>query len=477
MRNIILCSAFVSVIAVCAARGSNPEKQLVAHEWGTFTSLQDEQGKAVGGINTDDEPVPNFVHRISVHILAPQARTATLPNINLIAGKGMPISRCDEEITMRLETPVIYFYPPKGWKAQAVDVHVAFPGGWLSEFYPDAAPKTPGFDPQKQVVGHLRRDTTGELAWTGLEVGGPGATAAANREPVTQEKVWLAPRAVDSAVVSTPQGESEKFLFYRGVANADAPLRITRNDGGCLEVRNNECMQASSPDGDLPIHAAWLVDVRSDGACAFKEVGAIAPGAGVRATMPGGFDAKDYSPDNMAGLRAQMKTALVKEGLFADEADALLNTWEVSYFQNPGLRFFYTCPRQQIDAALPLTISAQCSVTRVMLGRIEVVTPGQRALLKEIATAMATGITADGLKKQNQDYIDLGRFRNALVLDEEQRRPSAGLEAFINRNNLGAYKIEDPAPAQAGLFGVALLAAAGVAAIGKIGKRVAMKQG
>jgi hypothetical protein len=37
------------------------EPQLKVHEWGTFTSLQDERGTAIGGINTDDEPVPLFV--------------------------------------------------------------------------------------------------------------------------------------------------------------------------------------------------------------------------------------------------------------------------------------------------------------------------------------------------------------------------------------------------------------------------------
>src|SRR5204863_2540425 len=36
---------------------------LIVHEWGTFTSLQNEASQAIGGINTDDEPVPRFVHR------------------------------------------------------------------------------------------------------------------------------------------------------------------------------------------------------------------------------------------------------------------------------------------------------------------------------------------------------------------------------------------------------------------------------
>ena len=41
------------------------DKKLVVHEWGTFTSLQDEAGEAIGGINADDEPVPRFVRRLA----------------------------------------------------------------------------------------------------------------------------------------------------------------------------------------------------------------------------------------------------------------------------------------------------------------------------------------------------------------------------------------------------------------------------
>ena len=36
--------------------------KLVIHEWGTFTSLQDEDGYALGGMNGDDEALPPFVH-------------------------------------------------------------------------------------------------------------------------------------------------------------------------------------------------------------------------------------------------------------------------------------------------------------------------------------------------------------------------------------------------------------------------------
>lgn len=471
MKRLIFCCALV--FTVCAARGDTKQAPLVVHEWGTFTSLQDEQGNAIGGINTDDEPVPPFVHRIGAYLIVPQK--ANLPNTSVpyganpyavkIAGPVGPITHCDPDVLVRLETPVIYFYPPADWKPQAVDVHVAFPGGWLSEFYPNAVSKAPGYATSDSgrsgnPIGHLSKDAVGELTWTDLIVGSQGAT------PDTMETVWLAPRAVKSAYVSASNGESEKFLFYRGVGNVDATLRVARNSEGGLEVRDNECKQVSNVKDAQRIHAAWLVDVRADGVCAFKSLGAVEGAEGVRATMPGSFAAKEYAAGNMAKLRGEMHAALVKEGLFADEADALLNTWEASYFKSPGLRFFYLCPRVQIDAALPLQISVPARISRVMIGRIEIVTPGQRALLAEIAAGAPPGQSATDAaatrQKLNQAYTALGRFRNALVLDEQKRRPTAALDDFINRNSLQAYKFEPEAKSQAAMFSWALLAASAV---------------
>ncbi len=182
--------------------------------------------------------------------------------------------------------------------------------------------------------------------------------------PQTTDKVWVAPRGVKSAQVTASNGESEKFLFYRGVGNVDASLRIVRNSGGNLEVSDNECKQVTNVKDGQRIHAAWLVDVRADGVCAFKSLGAMEAATGIRATMPGSFAADEYAAGNMAKLRGEMRAALIKQGLFADEADALLNTWEVSYFKSPGLRFFYLCPRVQIDATLPLQVSVPAARSR-----------------------------------------------------------------------------------------------------------------
>src|SRR5437870_1291138 len=59
MRLIALITVATISLASFARAPSDP---LVVHEWGTFTSLQDENGRSIGGLNVDDEPLPKFVH-------------------------------------------------------------------------------------------------------------------------------------------------------------------------------------------------------------------------------------------------------------------------------------------------------------------------------------------------------------------------------------------------------------------------------
>jgi hypothetical protein len=66
-----------------------------------------------------------------------------------------------------------------------------------------------------------------------------------------------------------------------------------------------------------------------------------------------------------------VKKALITQGLFADEAEAMLNTWKTSYFQKPGLRVFYIVPRAWTDYFLPLDLSVPARVNRVIVGRID----------------------------------------------------------------------------------------------------------
>src|SRR5438552_11446453 len=91
---------------------------LIVHEWGTFTSLQNEAGEAIGGINTDDEPVPGFVHRLADFRLLLQP--TEVPN-NFFQGAPS----CHPDVTMRMETPIIYFHPPASSKIESARVRVS----------------------------------------------------------------------------------------------------------------------------------------------------------------------------------------------------------------------------------------------------------------------------------------------------------------------------------------------------------------
>jgi hypothetical protein len=343
---------------------------------------------------------------------------------------------------MRLETPVLYFHLPAGASCPlTASIKVAFRGGWLTQFYPAA--ETSGFVRRDG----LTEDTTGTLAWNDLKIG------VEAEGPATTERVWTAPRAVQAASVSATNGEGERFLFYRGVGHLACPLQVRRTaDGTLLEGRAQAGAHFSNCQ-PMAVRQLWLASFRADGACAFRSIAPVTLNGGTTDqdqaalfTIPARFARSEYSAARLNQLRAEMRLALQGEGLFPDEAEALLNTWELSYFKSAGLRLFFMVPRVWTDWHLPLDISAPSEIKRAMVGRLELVTPEQRVLLRELAQApVPTKPWAYyEMKGQNpvlrgvmpQAYRDLGRFRNALLLDEYQARPTPSLEAFIRLNRL-----------------------------------------
>ncbi|MBC8095772.1 MAG: hypothetical protein H7Y43_08160, partial [Akkermansiaceae bacterium] len=476
----MLIALCLSGLFLSQARCHAAESNLVIHEWGTFTSLQNETGEAIGGINTDDEPVPGFVHRLAPFLLLS-------PNeVRNRFSQGVPF--CHPDVSMRLETPVIYFHPHKAEpKLERLSVNVKFHGGWLSEFYPHAIAEAPGLEGnrnrgQSHRFGPLKTNAVGTLDWHQLQVGGNWPLTN------TSEHVWLAPRNVQAALVRTTNGESEKFLFYRGVANLNAPLRISLDSkSDHLVFRGQLEMPAAKP---LVIPKLWFVHIRSDGDLAFRTLPALTLKSGstrILAHTPGSFGRKEFASRNLARLRKDLLEALMQDGLFRDEAEALLNTWQLSYFKSPGMRVFFIVPPEWTDYYLPLSISAPAQVDRVMVGRIELITPEQRVLLAkigsysetEIAAAVGTlgtnlmnfilrepktyaeryGKLTAGRAPMNdfisvpdvfQTYLDLGRFRAALILHEAKRHPAPGITNFIARFGVLAYRTFEPGQAPPG---------------------------
>ena len=488
----LLTAALLSVLLPAIAA-----EPLVIHEWGTFTSLQDEQGRTIGGLNVDEEFLPSFVHDLHpVQI----GHLTEIPATRVFKG----LSACNPAVTMRLETPVVYVHLPPGQTSATFDLSATFHGGFLSQFYPLAEPRVdgrplrwqdvtattviegkevshtfrelqvqgPGQDGrttwQRWQAPELNATTTSTLTWRGIRAGGSLAP------PETTSPIWLAPRAVAAAGLAVG-GEQERYLFYRGLAHLDAPLVAKRSTDG-RSLRVSPRVGGLDP-GTVP--RLWFADLRGDGTAAFHAVEATVhhPSSAQEpafSDIPAVFAASDYSAERLATLRQELHAALVADGLFADEAHALLNTWQASYFKAPGQRLFFLVPQAWTDRVLPLTSSVPVVVTRSLMGRIEVVSPAQRQALTTIATGPVSAIAwydrfikdhigyrdeksgfierANGGEIQHrllagesgvfaglkvalppdyQAYLALGRFRDALLWDAQRRTPDAELATFL----------------------------------------------
>jgi hypothetical protein len=182
---------------------------------------------------------------------------------------------------------------------------------------------------------------------------------------------------------------------------------------------------------------------QADGRCAWRGIDPINPLSSISTQLPASFDESEFSSGRLGELKQSMHTALVSSGLYDDEAKAMLDTWELSYFKSSGARIFYIVPPAWTEQVLPMRISPKPDeIKRVMVGRLDVVTPEQRELLKQIVSA---GDVAKEDAKLWEVYDRLGRFRNALVLDELQRTQSPALKQFIANHGLHSFT---PAPVQ-----------------------------
>ncbi len=409
----------LSAVAILSL-GAAPENKLVIHEWGTFTSLQNEKGEALGGINTDDEPVPPFVHSLDASMIANSPGKGEQAAERVVGGgKGIFFNTLHPDITMRLETPVIYFYDRRPTDdiltPLTVDLSVTFHGGYLSQFYPDAVSSSVKLMADNFTYVAVNQETTHRLDWPGLMIGGKGDG------PKTEDKVWLSPRKVASANVTSRggEGESEKFVFYRGVGHLDGPIKVVEtSDRSAMIVGNVVGQQLNIR---TTVDKLWLVDIAADSRVAMRTldpVPLVEGRNGLPKAVKLSFEPADYSVENLKKLRNSMRDGLITGGLFADEADAMLDTWEASYFKSPGLRLFYLVPREWTDQKLPMKVSQPVDITRVMVGRIELISQEQKELLATM---------------QNVDQIkQLGRFAAALMNDEQRRNPSPRLATLIH---------------------------------------------
>lgn len=364
---------FGPVLVLAAATSSVSGADLIIHEWGTLTTIHAASGKPQSGLNKIDaaDVLPDFVHRYEPEQTRhdPAKRFAKSP---LVPGRP--------DVTLRLETPVIYFHPPAGAKFDTpVDVEVKFRGGILNEFYPAAEAavtldqpriankRDAGVLPKAWTFDILNNYVVSSLKWSGVRI---RDTVVA---PLTDNPVWLAPREVQAGSVFLPEaGEGERYLFYRGVGHLEALLQ-TRTSAAAVRIAAPHVLAwLDAPVVTLP--AVWLADIRVDGVVAFREHGPVTLARDKPDVELGRirrFSGDEYKAEGVKLLRASLKRALLKQGLYPDEAEAMLETWKAGYFQKPGLRVFYIVPREWTDYFLPLKFSVPARVSRAIVGRID----------------------------------------------------------------------------------------------------------
>ena len=177
--------------------------------------------------------------------------------------------------------------------------------------------------------------------------------------------------------------EVEKFIFYRGAGSFTTPLRVTVDSNNTVTVENN---------GPQPLAHLFLLNIH-DGRGAFGLMDELAASNSVT-WLPMTSDFADHwnqfpLPQFQTEIAAQMQNALISEGLFPDEAKAMVNTWKDSWFTEEGVRVLYILPRAWTDETLPMKLNPEPkNLTRVMVGRAEIITPdADTGLVRALAKA------------------------------------------------------------------------------------------
>jgi hypothetical protein len=319
---------------------------LIVHEWGTYTSVQSSDGRTMEGLQHAEELLPAFVH----------ARNPQNPD-----QKG--IGPSSEPVTQKLETPVLYFYG----RADHADVTVRFPPGLISEWFPEASEMSPPIAPDATLQN-------GSMRWSVDLV-----SADQIRAPVVPEdSIWAPSRRVSSLGVKSGQ-EEERFIFYRGLARFERPIRARGTGRGTIDLAN---------DSSEHIPAAFLLRVDESGG-AIAEIGAI--GAGETRSVVTSLAMRSIEEYRLEA-RTALARALEASGLYKDEAEAMVDTWNHSYFLNPGTRVLYVAPRAWTDELLPIEIEpSPVELVRTLVGRIEVMLPEEEQAIVNDLTLAASG--------------------------------------------------------------------------------------
>lgn len=348
---LFVVSALLSGTAMSSSPGSS---EVVVHEWGTFTTVAGEDGRAVNWLPLGGPvDLPCFVQCYK------NRQIKFLAGVEHDGPVDYETARSTLVGTVRMETPVLYFYAPE---ETTVSVKVRFPRGLMTEWYPAATVNQPDVVPT--ILDNPA--VVGAIDW-------PQVRITPNRQPAypsgSGTSHYYAARETDAAPIQV-NGQDEKFLFYRGVASFPSIVAAALGRDNRITVENL---------GTHPITSVILFENRA-GRLSYRALdGPLDRTAAIaRPTTSARFD----------DLRRDLIEMLVGTGLFKKEAEAMVETWRDSWFEE-GTRIFYLVPAKAVDEILPLTIApAPAAVARAFVGRMEIITP---EILVRVQTAINTG--------------------------------------------------------------------------------------
>ncbi len=334
--------------AAVEARGS--EAPFVVHEWGTFTAVSASNGLLLTGLEVEEEHVPPFVHSLS-----------GFPPRN--KGWSRPVTG----VTVKMETPVIYFYSDR---PRRVQVDVGFEGGSISQWYPDRLEGEQLHDPRLVAKATLNAANegavdfrTGYRGWALWEV--EVLPLSTERKPSAAAKLetaqWSRARVPEANWLRGATGEREGFIFYRGLGRFSLPL-VARFADDNLTLIN---------EGKEDIGYAFVFECHPERGQRVWWAGPLVAQSRCSVALGrAGGRSSDFEP-----VRDEFLLALSRAGLSESEAKAMLATWQESYFERAGLRVFWIVPRAFTDRVLPMKLSpAPDRLERVLVGRTEVLT-------------------------------------------------------------------------------------------------------
>ena len=415
----------VGLLAVSAneSAGENPpsaasQPPLVVHEWGTFTNFSGSDGVQLEFRPLAHGDLPAFVQ-------------------NCMDKWGLSFRKGRLSAFQRMETPVTYFYTPV---ERDVQVRVSFPEGLLTEFYPPVTAMTPA-RPNDQVTffswpgqspaGIPLKDSA--LDWGTVHLIPIEQLTTQVDDPVLAKSMgrflakqlvpdatpfphYVHARDTDSALVNVHfEGKDrdedyfEKFLFYRGLGNFQLPLKLEAHGEGDYRLTNG---------GPEAIRSLFLVSISGKNAndVRFRQYDRI--DAGGELTLTEGAQTTDVQ-----ALAEAMAQALVAEGLYRKEADAMVNSWKDSWFKEPGTRLLYMVPPRITDELLPLDVQPQPDeVVRVLVGRMEIMSPEDEKQILELVQRSAAAHAA---------FHALTKAESSAAADEARQDRKAAFEELL----------------------------------------------